>query len=118
MDTVKRNRDMGLVRLILLRIEGEEVDLSKYSKDAIYYNKHILIEAGFIDGKLHKVNGKFVDESINGLTWEGHDFLDSARNEKVWTKSMKKVGSTVGTVPLEVLKAVLIATAKEYLGLS
>ena len=72
-------RDMELIRIILLDAEGEtEVDLSPYSQDQIYYHTQLLYDRGFLEGTAG-LGGNFYAES---LTWEGHDFLDAARDDR------------------------------------
>jgi hypothetical protein len=104
-------RDMELVRLILLDIEGEtEVDLSPYSQEQINYHQKLLYDRGFIDGiDISSFVGWEIMEPQ--LTWEGHDFLDDARNENVWRESMTQLGKAVGTASLDVIKAVLTSVA-------
>lgn len=41
------------------------------------------------------------------LTWDGHEFLDSIRNDNVWIKAkegIKSKGLELGSVPFSVLK--------------
>ncbi len=47
--------------------------------------------------------GKDVGVALDRLTMSGHDFLDAARNEKIWKKAMKTVGEKGGAVTLWVL---------------
>lgn len=46
----------------------------------------------------------------------GHDFLDAARNEKIWKKAMKTVGEKGGTVTLGVLTQLLSTLVKHEFG--
>jgi hypothetical protein len=87
-------RDMDLLRLILLETENKgQVDLSAYTIEQINYHKALLIDAHLLDGKLHyssTVKSKIPDNVIiNKLTWEGHEFLDKARNNTIWEKAKK-----------------------------
>lgn len=118
-------RDMDLIRLLLLDVEGEtKVDLSKYDEEQIWGHKKLLIDSGLVKGKLFeepspqvRKKSVVVGEDIQGLTWKGHDFLDSARSETVWKKAKMKLASTVGTASFEVIKALLISLAKSEIGL-
>ena len=51
------------------------------------------------------------------LTWEGHEFLDAARDDTRWNAAKRTVTSTTGGLAFEFLKAVLIHKGKELLGL-
>ena len=109
-------RDMELIRFILFDVEGEtEVDLSAYSNEQIIYHKVLLVESGLIHGT---VPADETNVYPRRLSWEGHDFLDAARNETVWKKTMVKVKELGGGVTLEIVKALLIAIAKDHFGLT
>jgi hypothetical protein len=96
---VKLKRDLDLIRLILIELEGEEaVDLSKYTEDQINYHKALLIEARLAKGRPHYSSrgGEHSDEIpddvyIERLTWNGHEFLDQARSGTAWERAKKFV---------------------------
>lgn len=112
-------RDMDLIRLILLDAEGEvPADLSQYSEKQINYHKWLLFNAGFVEG------GDDTDWSgnksavITGLNWEGHDFLDAARDPGIWNQAKETLGTQFATVSIDVLKALLVTLLKDQLGLT
>ena len=113
-------RDMDLIRLILLDVEGEtDVDLSSYSEEEIGYHNWLLIDAGFVEGLDVKGYGdRYNNAIITSLNWEGHDFLDAARDSGIWNKAKENLGAQFATVSIEVIKAVLIAVTKDQLGLT
>lgn len=50
-------RDMDLIRLILLKLEGKEnvnSDLAEYTKNQVNYHKALLLEAGLAEGSKPK----------------------------------------------------------------
>lgn len=102
-------RNMELIRLLLMDVEGEEdVDLSPYSDEEILYHKSLLVDSGLVVGKvLRGEQYEVVAVDITQLSWEGHDFLDAARNEKVWRKVQEKIASFGGSVTMTVLKQLL-----------
>jgi len=51
---------------------------------------------------------------VERMTWEGHEFLDNARNETVWKKVTAIVAAKGGSVSFEVLKSLVVETAKTY----
>jgi len=97
-------RDMDLVRELLLRIEGVSlptntpVTLTVTSSDltlpgddplAITHHLSLLVDAGFVE----PTNLSRLDFfGVKGLTWRGHDFLDSIRDPEIWHKA--KEGAT------------------------
>lgn len=116
-------RDMDLIRELLLSIEangaGHEYPGVDRPPEEIAYHLRLMKDAGLIDGIAYNEIGD--NEGTPGfltikLTWEGHEFLDAARSPEVWDTATEKVSSTVGSVSLSVLTAVLIQIAKEKLG--
>lgn len=128
---MKRNED--LLREILFLVEKHPFDdgddwiniwtdihehknkqaSSRYTNKEISYHVMLLHEAGFI--KAVEIN-KDVWMPIR-LTWDGHEFLEAARDTKRWNQvkdSMKSVGGFV----FEIGKPLLIELIKTQVGLS
>ncbi len=116
-------RDMDLVRKILLYIESKEDDhpiieapFDGYEQITILEHYHLLYEAGLIRGE--KICSTSTPDRIVkiipfGLTWAGHDFTDSIKNDGIWNKAKDAVSSKLSGLPFDVLKAVLIGLCKE-----
>lgn len=96
---LKMKRDYELIRKILLKVEennGKVLHYKTYTSPQEAYHCDIMIQAGLLDGKLldKKPNGtswvlnRIVQ--VYDLTWDGHNFLDSIREETVWKKSKRK----------------------------
>jgi hypothetical protein len=106
-------RDMDLIRELLLKLEalplrrGESVHITPgwegiavpgYDIDQIDY--HLTQEAGLIDeGGMRAAEGI----GFRSLTWEGHDFLDSVRDPKIWAKT-KSGALAAGGFTVDLLK--------------
>ena len=120
---MKRNLD--LVRKILLAIEKDEdaigqgwinLRIDGHSQKEISYHVELLNEAGLIEAT-------DLSSSINyrwcpvRLTWYGHEFLDSARDEDVWKQAKDKLAKKTKNFSFELLKTILIELTKESLGL-
>ena len=106
-------RDMNLVRLLLLRAEGEDpVDLSTYSEEQVNYHESMLYREGFIKGVPIMGGSRILDPE---LEWKGHDFLDGIRDDRVWQATMRQVGQQVGSASLEVIKAVAASVLTKML---
>ena len=120
-------RDMDLVREILLAIEKNEKDplgwidleLPNRSRKEVAYHVMLLHQAGLVTAKDLCTNGPDgFDWRPKSLTWQGHEFLEAARNDTIWHKAVGKMVEVTGGVSLDVLKDLLIASGKQALGLS
>jgi len=105
-------RDFELVRKLLLELEGEEsVDLSTYTQEQVNYHKALIKEAGFADGVIHYPSTHQTDvpdrTMLNRLTWEGHEFLDKAKDDKVWNKAKSIIKDKGVSLSLDALKIAL-----------
>jgi len=116
------NRNMSLMREILLAIEASNttqgvinLELPNQAPEAVSYHVKMLADAGLIEAtNLSSMHG--FEWKPRSLTWEGHEFLDAARNDTVWNKAMTSLKEKSMTVPFEVLKAVVIQKCREYFG--
>lgn len=114
---------MDLVRQILLTISDHPsaqaprvLEIEGHSLEEITYHCALLIEAGFLEGSIVLDRGALVEPAIDRLTWNGHEFLDAARDPARWKRAQAKLAKIGGaTVPiwLELLKYL----ASEELGL-
>jgi hypothetical protein len=114
-------RDPDLIRKILLTLESnqkpEEVMTAKrlklddWGEDEINYNLLLLLEAGYIKGNDSSSDNQTI-VFVTRLTWEGHEFLDAARDDKRWEKAKSAV-SKVGGWSFEVVKPILVELAKD-----
>ena len=112
-------RDMELIRLLLLEVEGDEKpDLNKYSQDQQVYHMALLIEAELVKGAVIDDQDGITRSVIPiRLTWKGHEFLDAARNPSIWNKAMDKMKSAGASLPLPVIQDLLISALKKAVGL-
>lgn len=115
-------RNMDLAREILRLVEDSETDPIQgvsvepleekgYSRVEVHYHIKLLYEAGLVDARDYTTNSGFYWQ-LKALTWEGHDFLEAARNDNFWTKAKDIVLSKTGGLTFETLKAVLIQLGK------
>jgi hypothetical protein len=118
-------RDMELIRKIL--IQAEETDeetlattwfgVEGYENAIVAAHVELLKEAGLVDAMIPGSDQAGPQLArIFRLTWSGHDFLDSARNQTVWKKAMSLIKDKVGTASFDLVKLVLLQLAKEHLG--
>jgi hypothetical protein len=105
-------RDMDLVRSILLKIEEQpftgawvEISVDGYSPEEITYHIMLLAEADLIDADNVSDHDSILWMPIR-LTWQGHEFLDAARDNNRWNKAkntMEKFGGFVFDIGKQVL---------------
>ncbi|WP_320533917.1 DUF2513 domain-containing protein [Robbsia andropogonis] len=113
-------RDMDLIRELMLKLEAlpsggivritaddAAIQIEGHSPEEAFYHLGLIKNASFI----HSAgSGRMGSIEFAGLTWAGHDFLDSVRSPDVWDKTKAVVDAAGGfTVDL------LVATAKTYL---
>ena len=106
-------RDMDLLKLVLLESEGSEaVDFGDWNEAEISYHRYLAIDAGLARGPapIWTADGQ-CHARILSLTWDGHEFLEAARNETIWRQAKETVKDRGGTMTFEVLKALLIRLA-------
>ena len=110
-------RDMDLVREILIAIEEENLDLNdlEYDQDQIYLHVELMKEYGLVEAVIIRIRDIIEICSVKRLTWEGHDFLESARDESIWDQAKKKCLEGTGGLAIETLKACLVHVAKQML---
>ncbi|SDZ19621.1 DUF2513 domain-containing protein [Tindallia californiensis] len=107
-------RDMDLVRKVLIEVEKEdsctgiqELKVDGYSREQISYHIMILDQAGLIKAKdFSNHNGS--DWKAMHLTWQGHEFLEAAKDDEVWQKAKDTIKKKGGQIAFSVLKLLLI----------
>jgi hypothetical protein len=104
-------RDMDLLRAILLEVEQQHVNepwsampLMGYSLEEVVYHIQLAHDSGLVDARIAPGAHHAV---VIRLTHEGHEFLDAARNDNIWSKAKAMAKSATGAITLEALKAAL-----------
>ena len=118
---------MDLVRDLLVKIEGNQemdytrqfpisnpaLDIPGYSYDQLAYHAKLLLDNGY-------AKGDYRGPSISGLTWDGHEFLDSIKDTGIWEATKQKLAG-LPSVTLKVFastaEAIGAAIIKKHLGL-
>ena len=92
-------RDLDLVRAILIAVEDHE------EQRGIFF---------FPD---RNEAGEIVPVYVQRLAWDGHEFLDAARNQDVWEKLKQATASKSLSLAAEVLQDPLNKYGSQKLGL-
>jgi len=120
-------RDMNLVLEILRKLEDrdevsviEQMEVPGYDNLLVAYHLHRMYEAGLLDAET--INSSSTESRIIkvlpfGLTWEGHEFLDSMRQETVANAVRRRLGNTLSGVPFTLIRELALAIGRGQLGL-
>ena len=119
-------RDMNLIRSILLEIEkhcetqASKIHIPDCSQDLINYHIYILVQGDLLLGVPIRDQRSTIPRDFVGLhlTWNGHEFLDAARDATHWKKAMNIVEEKGGSVTVGVLVQILASLLKLKFGLS
>ena len=106
-------RDFDVIREILLEVESRNrIDIPSSRTEIRSYHGELLIKERYAE------SGRLLNTTtLTGLTWKGHDLLDSIRDDKVWSKTKIKLLEVGGSASLSVVKAIAEMVMKEGLNL-
>jgi DNA-binding transcriptional ArsR family regulator len=115
-------RDMDLARAIMLEIKKQpytggwlNIAVSGAAPEATDYHIMLLNEAGLIEAI--EPQARSMRWQVVRLTWPGHEFLDAARDEKIWAgarSAMAKVGGFSMQLAVPLLVEMGKAKLREY----
>ena len=91
-------RDIDLVRKLLLYLEEKpddkvvkDLELEGYSKGEVKYHFILMDQAGLLRCE-REVSSSTSDRVIRvypfSLTWQGHEFIEAARNDTFWNNNI------------------------------
>ncbi|MBX3437794.1 MAG: DUF2513 domain-containing protein [Planctomycetaceae bacterium] len=114
--------DMDLIRELMLEIEEMplgavyETDASsiKRGRDLLAGHLQLLHQAGFVAGFACERDGNAL---CSGITWQGHQFLNAARSDDVWSQAKTTLRKSGLAVSVDVLTSLLSKIAADMLGL-
>jgi hypothetical protein len=115
-------RDMDLAREILLKLEASpqatgpgwiNLQMDGHEPEEVFYHVRMLHEEGLLEAQNLSTTAGARWEPKR-LTWQGHEFLEAARNEGLWTKAKKIASEKVGGLSFDVLKSLLVKLATDH----
>jgi len=117
--------DPNIMRDILLQTEAHPAGQIIYrfnveGHDEVEVNEHVelLIDAGLLEGKVIRIDrGLPVRSVVKRLTFAGHQFLATARNDTIWKKVIARAKEKGMSTSMTVINGLLEAAAKKYAGL-
>ncbi len=118
-------RDLELIRKIILAVEASPhgnapnpLLIEGYSEEQIGYHSYLIVDAGLAEGyDVGHMGSPGPEWVVLHLTHAGHDFADSARDEKRWAKATGIVKEKVGDATIDVIKDVLSGLIRGGLGI-
>jgi hypothetical protein len=112
-------RDMDMIRRILLHVEQAQKPVETVpdcAQNVFDYHTALIIEAGLAEGDVGKDHNLLpFGAVVFRLTWNGHEFLDSARSDTVWQIAKQKVLKPGASWTFALLGEVLKTLAKHQL---
>ena len=107
-------RNLDLVRDILLFVESKSatvdyfsVQIDGYGEREINYHVYLLMQQEFIAGTEPPL--KHARVVVTGLTWTGHEYLDTVRSDNVWKKTKERLdGPASFDLVLQLAKEVIV----------
>lgn len=115
--------DSSCVRDLLLYLEDnlsytntvniQDIELKSYDTETLLYTAEKLEEAKFINCVIKSYVGYEIPVIIvKSLSYNGHQFLDSIRDNQVWSKT-KSIASKIGIFTIDGLKEIAINVISE-----
>ena len=90
------------LRIVYVSVESLFEQLPKYENKDILYTVEKLTEAGYIKSSIQYAGRMFNNSVIEGITYRGHEFLESIRDNKIWV-NIKRALSNVGIMSLPLI---------------
>lgn len=98
------------------RLYVRDIKLKDYSSNELLYTAEKLKEANFLNcfgGIYSKYN---LPLSVDSITYQGHQFLDTIRDDNIWASAKTKI-KTVASVTLPILQDLCTCYLRLKLGL-
>ncbi|WP_170211365.1 DUF2513 domain-containing protein [Robertmurraya siralis] len=111
-------RDLNLFKDILINLENHpksefigKFNLDGIDKEFLDHHLELMRDAYLIKGEFFYADNRLTWSSLK-ITNDGYDFLENAKNDKVWKRALEVVKEKGGNVSLEVFKEILKQSAK------
>ena len=116
-------RDMDLIRRILVMVGDSPVPLNAtvfvdetHPFETVAYHIDLIGQADLADTSITRMcGGVIAGAEVGPLTWDGNEFLDAIRSDTIWARVKQRVGATVGSTTIDVIKALATKIAYDML---
>jgi hypothetical protein len=102
---------------ILLPSFEELETVNKYGFDDTFYCFQKLIEAGYLNGNYKYASEGLFHLAVSSITWDGHQFLDTIRDNEIWSKTKKAV-SSLSSASISLMSSLGTEFLKQKFGLA
>lgn len=120
--------DLDLVKRILAHYESEPANehphppgFDDVDRAVLLEHIELLAERRLLEAHIVRAGSgreRVYDANVERLTWEGHEFLQKAQDEKIWAQVKKLVKEKGGAASFDIVKALLTKLTLEQFGLS
>jgi len=119
-------RDLDYLREILLKCEADESgqlscdDFADeyHSEDCAAYHCQLLLDEHFIEViPIEDLSSMYSRCIVRRITSQGHNYLDSVRNDSIWVKTKEKLKEVGDSLPLSLILKVAEALIAQKLSL-
>lgn len=112
-------RDWAVIRAILVETEslriGQTVIVRSDEDEVRSEHYRLLVEQGSIQGDIKVYLGGELKVIAYRLTWDGHELLDSIKNENVWSQVTERLKSVGDGATVEIVKSLAVMFLKKAL---
>lgn len=91
--------------------------LNEYSEDTLKYHIKLLKDENFIKAYVIIADDSYYVDTLNDLTFKGHEMLNNIRDKNVFNTTKEKISKTVGSASLSIFVQVAGQFIKAQLGL-
>jgi hypothetical protein len=118
-------RDLELVRKILLAMEAHQhgfaptpFTIAGYDQDVIEHHVWLMDQGGLITALDTTASQEPSPTALpQSITWDGHEFLDAVRNDKVWLKLKAEMKDKGLSLPFSLLQSLALKFVATLAGL-
>ena len=119
-------RDLDLVRDILIQVGEADgpVDYEELGNGRpaalVAYHCVLMAQRGLLDLGLVRLDsgGDYVILQVNGLTWDGEDYLAAIADPGVWKRAKAEAAKVAKSVTFEVLKTAAVLIVEQQIRLN
>ena len=89
-----------------MEARSAKVSVPDFPEHLVNYHLDLLISAGIVNGKMHWMSRGRSVAVVNGLTWEGHNYLDAVRDQSIWARTkdlLRGKGQDIRHLPSDVV---------------
>jgi hypothetical protein len=118
-------RDLELVRKILLAMEAhhhgfapESFTVAGYDQDVIDHHVWLMEQGGLVTAVDSTVQQAPSPTALpQSITWDGHEFLDAVRNDKVWLRLKADLKDRGLALPFSLVQSLALKIVATLAGL-